>query len=606
MKGPLRKTMTWLHTWSSILLGWLLFAIFLTGTLSYFRGEISHWMTPEQHASYVTDDTIMKAYERLSEVAPDANSWSISLPTVRDNTVGLSWQNEGENQRRRGPQETMNAATGESIDGRETRGGDFLYRFHFELYGMPRGFARTVVEIATMAMFIAILSGIVMHRKIFSDFFMMRTKNRSLGWADAHAVTAVLALPFHIMITFSGLLLLSSSLIFWTENTRGGGGGGGERNQAQNAQQQMAENGPRGGQGDLATLTANRTEGGRMTEQRTQGMNGARGQDGARAGADTSEVRARPNRDVRETEGERLGERRTRGEGRQTARHQGRQDIATPPLRNMLTQAESLFAGDIGRVQIQNPLTADATFVFSPVNRDMLMVERGSNNSVTFSATGLEIERNQAKASENNSFFSAAGGVLHTLHEARFADAITRWAFFLAGVMGTIMVGTGSVLWAVKRAKRQMGQFGYELVVITNIASIAGLCGAVAVYFWLNRLLPATLENRTNWEINGFFVAWLLSLLHAIFYRNKGAWVVQLGIAGALFCLIPVLDTLTSSASLLHAIIHVDVLRLSFDVMCLLLGGIMLATARYLQNKARRVISPKPATRKPTLEGAVK
>ena len=573
MKGPLRKTMTWLHTWSSILLGWLLFAIFLTGTLSYFRGEISHWMTPEQHTSYVTDDTIIKAYERLSEVAPDANSWSISLPTVRDNTVGLSWQNEGENQRRRGPQETMNAATGESIDGRETRGGDFLYRFHFELYGMPRGFARTVVEIATMAMFIAILSGIVMHRKIFSDFFMMRTKNRSLGWADAHAVTAVLALPFHIMITFSGLLLLSSSLIFWTENTRGGGG---ERNQAPNAQQQMAENGPRGGQ------------------------------DAARAGADTSEVRARPNRDVREAEGERLGERRTRGEGRQTARHQDRQDIATPPLLSMLTQAESLFAGGIGRVQIQNPLTADATFVFSPVNRDMLMVERGSNNSVTFSATGLEIERNQAKASENNSFFSAAGGVLHTLHEARFADAITRWAFFLAGVMGTIMVGTGSVLWAVKRAKRQMGQFGYELVVITNIASIAGLCGAVAVYFWLNRLLPATLENRTNWEINGFFVAWLLSLLHAIFYRNKGAWVVQLGVAGTLFCLIPVLDTLTSSASLLHAIIHVDVLRLSFDVMCLLLGGIMLATARYLQNKARRVVSPKPATRKPTLEGAVK
>ena len=29
-----RQAMSWLHTWSGLILGWLLFAIFVTGTLS--------------------------------------------------------------------------------------------------------------------------------------------------------------------------------------------------------------------------------------------------------------------------------------------------------------------------------------------------------------------------------------------------------------------------------------------------------------------------------------------------------------------------------------------------------------------------------------------
>jgi len=46
----LRQSMSWLHTYSSLLLGWLLYAVFFTGTLSYFRDEINDWMRPELHA----------------------------------------------------------------------------------------------------------------------------------------------------------------------------------------------------------------------------------------------------------------------------------------------------------------------------------------------------------------------------------------------------------------------------------------------------------------------------------------------------------------------------------------------------------------------------
>lgn len=33
MKEGFRQAMAWLHTWTGLIFGWLLFAIFLTGTL---------------------------------------------------------------------------------------------------------------------------------------------------------------------------------------------------------------------------------------------------------------------------------------------------------------------------------------------------------------------------------------------------------------------------------------------------------------------------------------------------------------------------------------------------------------------------------------------
>lgn len=40
--------MTWLHTWGGLWAGWVLFAIFLTGTLGVFDDAITRWMKPER------------------------------------------------------------------------------------------------------------------------------------------------------------------------------------------------------------------------------------------------------------------------------------------------------------------------------------------------------------------------------------------------------------------------------------------------------------------------------------------------------------------------------------------------------------------------------
>src|SRR5690606_29597979 len=221
-EGP-RQSMSWLHTWASLILGWLLYAIFLTGTLSFFQNEISIWMKPEFHQAvprqYQADQT-RASLPHLQQHHPDAGSWAIQLPNSRQNTTILNIRGAGEDPRARrgGTRLTIDSATGEVLQARETRGGSFLYRFHFELYGLPRIWARWIVGIATLLMLVAIISGVITHKKIFKDFFTFRPDKGQRSWLDAHNATAVFALPFHIMITFSGLLLLLFTLMPWGVN----------------------------------------------------------------------------------------------------------------------------------------------------------------------------------------------------------------------------------------------------------------------------------------------------------------------------------------------------------------------------------------------------
>ena len=66
-----------------------------------------------------------------------------------------------------------------------------------------------------MVMLVALVSGVITHKRIFVDFFTFRPRKGLRSWLDAHNALAVLALPFHLVITFSGLLLLMSTLIPW-------------------------------------------------------------------------------------------------------------------------------------------------------------------------------------------------------------------------------------------------------------------------------------------------------------------------------------------------------------------------------------------------------
>jgi len=217
MTGNFRRSMAWLHTWSGLVVGWVLFAIFVTGTASYYRSDISRWMRPELPRENPPSGAALgaaaeRAVAYLTVHAPKARTWFIGMPQPDKPVLDLFWRTR--------PGEPpghvhLDPATGREATVRDTEGGDFLYRFHFELHMAPL-WGRWIVGLCAMIMLVALVSGIVTHRRILADLFTFR-RDKALRRSvlDAHNVGGVLALPFHLMITYTGLVTLATFYMPW-------------------------------------------------------------------------------------------------------------------------------------------------------------------------------------------------------------------------------------------------------------------------------------------------------------------------------------------------------------------------------------------------------
>lgn len=219
MRDGLRQSMAWLHTWSGLLVCWVLFLVFCAGTASYFKEEITLWMKPELHRAAQqpasTGEQAQIAVNYMGKHAAQAPRWFISLPADRSSelsggyVVPPSAADKAAGKRGKFKSDTIDAVTGEkAAEVRETRGGEFLYRLHYDLHYMPVLWARWIVGICAMFMLVAIISGVITHKRIFKDFFTFRSGKGQRSWLDAHNATAVLALPYHLMITYTGLVTL--------------------------------------------------------------------------------------------------------------------------------------------------------------------------------------------------------------------------------------------------------------------------------------------------------------------------------------------------------------------------------------------------------------
>ncbi|SBV87963.1 hypothetical protein XTGNCPPB3709_1895 [Xanthomonas translucens pv. graminis] len=109
----------------------------------------------------------------------------------------------------------LDPLSGQASTARATRGGEFFYRLHFDLHYLPVLWARYIVGFCAMFMLVAIISGVITHKKIFKDFFTFRPAKGQRSWLDFHNVSAVLALPYHAMITYTGLVTLMLMYLPW-------------------------------------------------------------------------------------------------------------------------------------------------------------------------------------------------------------------------------------------------------------------------------------------------------------------------------------------------------------------------------------------------------
>ncbi|RLJ36759.1 putative iron-regulated membrane protein [Acidovorax sp. 106] len=528
-----RQAMSWLHTWAGLVLGWLLFAIFLTGTLSFFRNELNLWTHPELHglpatAADTETNTAEKALAALHRKVPDVTQWIMHLPDERDPAVNVLWRDTGN-----GRFETlrMNPQTGEAVDIRQSMGGDFFYRFHFELRTAQKGRwtleGRWVVGVATLLMFIALLTGVVTHRRIFKDFFTFRpTKGGQRAWLDAHNVSGVLVLPFYLMITFSGLMIFHSLYL------------------------------PSG----IAT---------------------------AYVGADG---KVDSNTYFADLQGDKPERRARRDPGAKV------EPLPLVPVATIVAAAQKHWEGGrIGAIQARRDTKGNPVVEVTRHEGDRLQYRPPR---LLFDATTAQpiAEANPTSAG------ITTYGVLYGLHMARFAGTGLRWTLFGFGLLGSLMIATGMVLWSVKRSAQAQRKsaaqttprlpLGERLVAGLNIATLAGLPLACGVFLAANRLLPLALPERADTELACFFATWALALVWGLLCPRRVGWTVVVALAAAVWALLPLLNALTTSTHLGITLPAGDWTWAGLDLAFLATGAVLGAVAWHLHRRQPTKASP--------------
>lgn len=373
-------------------------------------------------------------------------------------------------------------------------------------------------------MMVALVTGVIIHKRMFRDFFVFRPGKGQRSWLDAHNVLSVASLPFQLMITYSGLMFMGFSF--------------------------------------MPLIIGAHYEG---------------------RGPFFDEVFSPPG--LTEAAGE---------------------AVPLVPMSGLLAEAESRWGeGRVLSIDIQHPGDRNARVVISE-NIDA-SVAAGAGRLVFDGATGDLLH----VAPSASSVVKGVRDVFLGLHEGLFAPPLLRWLYFLAGLMGTGMVATGLIMWGVKRrqkAERSGGAppRGLILVEKLNAGTIAGLLTAVAAYFLANRLIPANMDGRANWEAHVMFLTWLACLIHAATRSREHVWFEQISVAALAFISIPVVNALTTERHLLNSFAAGDWTFVGFDLSVLGVGLVLGCIAGYLrsrqqESKGKRVMQrPRHAWGRPS------
>nr|WP_315429710.1 PepSY-associated TM helix domain-containing protein [uncultured Albidiferax sp.] len=539
--GGFRQSMAWLHTWCGLWFTWLLYAIFLTGTLAVFAEPIGHWMTPEHalaesRASGEPQAPIDRAKRwalglaYMAQQHPNAGMWEI-WPTRAADGGGLMayWFDAGGGYAAAQLDPVTGAVLAPSADvaERATQGGSHFVSFHYELHAGRIGL--WIVGFVAMAMLVALVSGIVTHKRIFKDLFTFRPAKGQRSWLDAHNALAVLTLPFLFMIAYTGIAI--SGLSFMPA-------GAWSFNRADAAQLWTALNDP-------------------AKPVRT-------GQPLAVPDLEAFALRAEAliGQQIRCIVVDNPGDRAMRisaygwnREEEQMTRISGSTGMVS----------FSAASGQILNIRLPGQVDGGAASLVQQVMGDLHMARFG----------GLVIQWLYFVCGLAGTAMVATGAILFMVkrrnkHGAEFGAATARV---------------------------------YRLVEGLNVAAIAGLGVACVAYLWANRLIPVAMPQRDHAEIWAFFATWVLMLLHAFIRPPGRAWVEQLGLLATLCLLLPLLNLLSTGDHIPAQIARGDWESAGVELTVLAFGLLAAWTTRRVAARLRAGPAvPRRAKASPTAE----
>ncbi|HEU4460765.1 MAG TPA: PepSY-associated TM helix domain-containing protein [Methylibium sp.] len=553
MFSSFRLSMAWLHTWFGLALGYVLMACFFFGSLSVFDREIDRWAIPEtrfEPQPMPSYDTMLAPIFRQLRAHPDDMKETAArvvgpLPhpdtmplealyaytTHRDPVLAIGGEFGIPNKLKNGNDDhahvhgwaTIDPRTGQMLADDKLRiGSRFFYPMHYSLHLHWKDLGYWIVGLAALVMLAALVSGVVMHRRIFREFFTFRPKKHAQRSAlDLHNLTGVVALPFHFFFAFTGLVIFASIYL------------------------------------------------------------------------PVGETMLRP-----------LAKQHEALEAARTGLPHEAAKVAAPlaSVDAMVAEAQRRWAangtpGQVGLLQIEH-LNDKNGYV---------SVFRAGTDRVTLVGQGVHFEASSGKVIREDPPPSAVGSIndfLTGLHLQHFEHWLLRWLYVLGGLAGCVCIATGFIFFVEKRKKQHAakGIAGSRVVDALAVTTVTGMVIAAVAMLVANRLLPAELPQRGDWEEAGFWAAWLIALVHAAWRtapvaqaRLAPAWREQCWAIAALAVLAVLLNAVTTGDHLLKTIGAGYWPVAGLDLSLLAAAAVAALAARRLARRERALRADDPA-----------
>jgi uncharacterized iron-regulated membrane protein len=549
----IRQAMTWLHTWMGLVLGFVLMVCFFFGSLSVFDREIDRWAIPQTRF----EPQPMPSFDKmllpiLQQVQPDEKEYAANMPTLHDTSKGpmtprlaLPVYEYWAYTTHRDPVLAMGASFGVpvarnpdahnhihgeiTIDPRNGAivpndalkvGSAWFYPMHYSLNWMWKDIGYWIVGLAGFTMLVALVSGLIMHRKIFREFFTFRPrKHTRRSTLDLHNLTGVLALPFHFFFAFTGLVIFASYYYFPVSHTL-----------LQPLHQQHE-----------------------MVEARTTGLPHERsGQAAPLASVDAMVVEAKRRWAARD------------------------------------------MAGEVGFLTVMHVGDANGyVSVFRAGSDRVALVGEG----IHFKASTGELLREDPP----RSVVSDINEFLNGLHLQHFEHWMLRWLYVLGGLLGCLCIATGFIFFVEKRKQQhaKAGGQGSRAADALAVTAMTGMVIAAIGMLVVNRVLPADMAGKGDWEKLAFWGIWVLAMLHAFVRsapvaqaRMNPAWSEQCWAIAALAVAAVLLNAVTTGDHLVKTLFTNTYWPVAgVDLSLLTSAGIAIWAARRLALRERGAVN---------------
>jgi uncharacterized iron-regulated membrane protein len=208
MFTSVRQALLWMHRSIGIGFSGLLLIAFFMGSLAVYDRELDSWMLPHIRLAPVDtplslDQRVVPHVARLTEGKP-LMQWYVELPDERRPVLRFqAWTQD-----RQGFSGFLAPGEDRVLPEAGSRGGDFFYRLHYTLNINFWNIGARLLGFSAMLGVIALIAGVCIHARLFQDLFTLRADKSPRRLLDMHNLTGVFALPFHVVILLSGLLIL--------------------------------------------------------------------------------------------------------------------------------------------------------------------------------------------------------------------------------------------------------------------------------------------------------------------------------------------------------------------------------------------------------------